>query len=118
VVISSSFERALIQEFEIPGGQFRRCRRHQFRRSTPHKAALKGPLWPQDLVITDVSDEIFNQSDKRKILWKRRQMTVSNHKTKMCKWLNKWIVPLLVAFIMLAAIAIAALVSFAIPLLR
>jgi hypothetical protein len=69
-------------------------------------------------VITDVSDEIFNQSDKRKILWKRRQMTVSNHKTKMCKWLNKWIVPLLVALIMLAAIAIAAFVSFAIPLLR
>jgi hypothetical protein len=69
-------------------------------------------------VITGVSDEIFNQSDKRKILWKRRRMTVSNHKTKMCKWLNKWIVPLLVAFIMLAAIAIAALVSFAIPLLR
>ena len=69
-------------------------------------------------MITDVSDEIFNQSDKRKILWKRRRMTVSNHKTKMCEWLNKWIVPLLVAFIMLAAIAIAALVSFAIPLLR
>jgi hypothetical protein len=36
----------------------------------------------------------------------------------MCKWLNKWIVPLLVALIMLAAIAIAAFVSFAIPLLR
>jgi len=36
----------------------------------------------------------------------------------MCKWLNKWIVPLLVALIMLAAIAIAAFVSFAVALLR
>ena len=46
------------------------------------------------------------------------RMTVSKHNTKMCKWLNKWIVPLLVALIMLAAIAIAAFVSFAVALLR
>ena len=66
-VISSSFKGALIQEFEIPGRQFR-CRwRHQYRRLTAHKAALKGSLWAQHLVITDVSDEIFRQSDKSKL---------------------------------------------------
>ena len=36
----------------------------------------------------------------------------------MCGWLNKWIVPLLVAFVTLVAIAIAAFVSFAVYLLR
>jgi len=51
-------------------------------------------------------------------LSKRWQMNVSNHNTKMSKWLNKWIVPLLVAFITLAAIAIAAFVGFAVCLLR
>jgi len=45
-------------------------------------------------------------------------MTVSKHNTKMSRWLNKWIVPLLVTFITLVAIAIAAFVSFAVPLLR
>ena len=66
-VISFSFKRALTQEFEIPGRQSCRCRRHQYRRSTPHKAAPKGLLWAQHLVITDVSDEIFRQSDKSKL---------------------------------------------------
>ena len=58
---------ALIQEFEIPGRQFRHWWRHRYRRSTPRKAALKGALWPQHLVITHVSDEIFKQADKRQL---------------------------------------------------
>ena len=69
-------------------------------------------------MITDVSDEIFNQSDKRQLSEREIEMTVNNHNTKMSKWLNKWIVPVLVAFITLAAIAIAAFVSFAVNLLR
>jgi len=36
----------------------------------------------------------------------------------MSKWLNKWMLPLLVAFVALTAIAIAAFVSFAVYLLR
>ena len=45
-------------------------------------------------------------------------MTVSKDDTKMSRWLNKWIVPVLVTFITLEAIAIAAFVSFAVCLLR
>jgi len=37
---------------------------------------------------------------------------------KMTRWLNKWIVPLLVAFVTLLTIAIAIFVSFAVYLLR
>ena len=44
--------------------------------------------------------------------------TVSKHDAKMSRWLNKWIVPLLVAFVTLAALAIAALVSYGVHLLR
>jgi hypothetical protein len=36
----------------------------------------------------------------------------------MIRWLNKWIVPLLVAFVTLLTIAIATLVSYAVYLLR
>lgn len=65
-------------------------------------------------MITDVSDDILNS-------WKgpnSLEAMLSNHDTKLCKWLNKWIVPLLVALVALAAIAIAAFVSFAVYLLR
>jgi hypothetical protein len=58
--ISCSFKRAFIQEFKIPGGQFRHQWRHQFGCSTPHKGAPNGSLWSEDLVITGVSDEILN----------------------------------------------------------
>jgi hypothetical protein len=43
---------------------------------------------------------------------------VRNHNTKMCRWLNKWIIPLLVALVALVALAIVAFVSFAVYLLR
>ncbi len=43
---------------------------------------------------------------------------MSKQDAKMSRWLNKWIVPLLVAFITLAALAIAAFVSFGVHLLR
>jgi hypothetical protein len=59
-VISCSFAGAFIQEFKIPGWQFCHWWRHQYRRSTPLKGALNGPLWSADLVIKDVSDEILN----------------------------------------------------------
>jgi hypothetical protein len=36
----------------------------------------------------------------------------------MIRWLNKWIVPLLVAFAMLVALAIAIFISFAVHLLH
>ena len=36
----------------------------------------------------------------------------------MSRWLNKWIVPLLVAFITLVALAIAAFVGFGVHLLH
>ena len=44
--------------------------------------------------------------------------TVSNQNAKMSEWLNKWIVPLLVAFITLLVLAISAFVSFGVHLLR
>ena len=43
---------------------------------------------------------------------------LSRQEAKMIRWLNKWIVPLLVAVVMLVALAIAALVSFAVHLLH
>ena len=43
-------------------------------------------------------------------------MTASKRDAKICKWLNKWIV--LVLLSILVAAAIAAFVSFAVSLLR
>jgi hypothetical protein len=45
-------------------------------------------------------------------------MTAINRYAKICKWLNKWIVLVVIALIILVAAAIAAFVSFAVPLLR
>jgi hypothetical protein len=45
-------------------------------------------------------------------------ITLSKDAAKMIRWLNKWIVPLLVAFVMLVALAIAALVSLGVHLLH
>ena len=45
-------------------------------------------------------------------------MTASKRSGKICKWLNKWIVLVLFALSILVAAAIAAFVSFAVPLLR
>jgi hypothetical protein len=45
-------------------------------------------------------------------------MTAINRYAKIYKWLNKWIVPVVFAIIILATIAIAVFVSFAIPLLH
>jgi hypothetical protein len=45
-------------------------------------------------------------------------ITVSKDDAKMSRWLNKWIVPLLVAFVTLAAIAIAAFVGYGVHLLH
>jgi hypothetical protein len=44
--------------------------------------------------------------------------TVSNRDAKMSGWLNKWIVPLLVALITLVALSIAAIVGFGVHLLH
>jgi hypothetical protein len=65
-------------------------------------------------VITDVSDEILNSRIGSNSL----DAMLSNHNTKMSRWLNKWIVPLLVAFVTLLTIAIAVFVNFAVYLLR
>jgi len=45
-------------------------------------------------------------------------MTAINRYAKICKWLNKWIVLVVFALIILVTAAIAAFVSFAVPLLR
>jgi hypothetical protein len=41
-----------------------------------------------------------------------------NRSAKICKWLNKWILLVVLALIILATAAIAAFVSFAVPLLH
>jgi hypothetical protein len=68
-------------------------------------------------VGTDVSDEILISRIGRNSLG-ASSITVSNQDAKMSRWLNKWIVPLLVAFVTLVALAIAAFVSFGVHLLR
>jgi hypothetical protein len=45
-------------------------------------------------------------------------MTAINRYAKFCIWLNKWILLVVFALIILATAAIAAFVSFAVPLLR
>jgi hypothetical protein len=45
-------------------------------------------------------------------------MTASNRYAKICEWLNKWILLVVFALIILVTAAIAAFVSFAVPLLR
>jgi hypothetical protein len=45
-------------------------------------------------------------------------MTAINRYAKICKWLNKWILLLVFALIILVTAAIAAFVSFAVPLLH
>ena len=45
-------------------------------------------------------------------------MTEINRYAKICKWLNKWILLLVFALIILVPAAIAAFVSFAVPLLH
>jgi hypothetical protein len=45
-------------------------------------------------------------------------MTAINRYAKICKWLNKWIVLVLFAVIILVTAAIAVFVSFAVPLLH
>jgi len=45
-------------------------------------------------------------------------MTAINRSAKICKWLNKWIVLVVFAVLILVTAAIAAFVSFAVPLLR
>jgi hypothetical protein len=107
----------LQQEFKIPGEQRDHPRRYQDRRPTSPRGALKGPLCSDDLVMTDVSVEILTSRIGRDALGAILN-PVSKHDAKMSKWLNKWIVPLLVAFVTLAALAIAAFVSYGVHLLR
>jgi len=45
-------------------------------------------------------------------------MTSINRSAKISKWLNKWIVLVVIALIILATAAIAAFVSLAVPLVR
>ena len=45
-------------------------------------------------------------------------MTAIKRSAKICKWLNKWILVVALALIILATIAIAAFVSFAVHLLH
>ena len=45
-------------------------------------------------------------------------MTAINCSAKTCKWLNKWILLVIFALIILVTAAIAAFVSFAVPLLH
>ena len=65
-------------------------------------------------MITDDSDEILNSRKEPDFL----ETMLSNRNTKLCKWLNKWLAPLLVGLITLAAIAIAVLAGFGVRLLR
>jgi hypothetical protein len=66
-------------------------------------------------VLTGFSDEILNSRTGSNSLGGTN--TVSNQDAKMSEWLNKWIVPLLVAFITLLALSIAAFVGFGVHLL-
>jgi hypothetical protein len=47
-----------------------------------------------------------------------QSITAINRYAEMCKWLNKWIVLVVFTLIIMVTAAIAALVSFAVPLLR
>jgi hypothetical protein len=67
-------------------------------------------------VIKDVSVEILTSRIGRNTLG-RCGITLRKRDAKMSRWLNKWIVPLLVAFVMLLALAIAAFVSYGVHLL-
>jgi hypothetical protein len=69
-------------------------------------------------VITDLSAEILTSRNRTQLFGCNAESPLSNHDAKMSRWLNKWIVPLLVAFIMLVALAIAAFVSYGVHLLR
>ena len=68
-------------------------------------------------MTTNVSDEILNSRTRGDSL-SAMLNTVSNQDARMNGWLNKWIVPLLVALITLAALSIAAFVGFGVHLLR
>ena len=67
-------------------------------------------------MLTGSSDEILNSRTGGNSLGGTLN-TVSNQDAKMSEWLNKWIVPLLVAFITLLALSIAAFVGFGVHLL-
>jgi hypothetical protein len=116
-IISRFSKRSFREEFKIPDGRRDHRRRHQYRRSTPQRGADYRPFCSEDLVITEVSVEIL-------ISWIGRNSlgpcgsTLSKHDAIMSRWLNKWIVPLLVAFVTLAAIAIAAFVGYGVHLLH
>jgi hypothetical protein len=86
-------------------------------------------LWSENLVITDVSVEILTSRIGRKSLGAKLnpialgdvvkvESPLRIYDAKMSRWLNKWIVPLLVAFVMLVALAIAAFVSYGVHLLH
>ena len=68
-------------------------------------------------MTTDVSDEILNSRTGRDSLGARLN-TVDNQDAKMSEWLNKWILPLLIALLTLAALSIAAFVGFGVHLLH
>jgi hypothetical protein len=75
-----------------------------------------GVLCSRDLVTTDVSGEILNSRTGRDSPGARLN-TVGNQDAKMSEWLNKWILPLLIALLTLAALSIAAFVGFGVHLL-
>jgi hypothetical protein len=69
-------------------------------------------------VIRGVSVEILTSRIGCNSLGHILGIPLSRQEAKMIRWLNKWIVPLLVAVVMLVALAIAALVSFGVHLLH
>jgi hypothetical protein len=75
-----------------------------------------GVLCSRNLVTADVSDEILNSRTGRDSLGARLN-TIDNQDAKMSEWLNKWILPLLIALLTLAALSIAAFVGFGVHLL-
>jgi len=70
------------------------------------------------------SNEKFNQEQKtsrgstQRNTKQAHDITVSKRYAKICRWLNKWIVLVALALVILATAAIAAFVSFAVSLLR
>jgi hypothetical protein len=68
--------------------------------------------------MTGLSAEILTSRIGRNSLGARWRSARSNHGAEMTRWLNKWIVPLLVAFVMLVTLAIAAFVTYGVHLLH
>jgi hypothetical protein len=92
----------------------------------PRGSPLRAPLRLENVVSTPSINEKFNREQKTSQgstlsvshTKQPHNMTASKRYTKICKWLNRWIVLLLFALSILLTAAIAAFASFAVTLLR